>query len=107
MEGQKEPSSVSLPRSRLGRVLCGTGAKALKELRIQFLGTWLSSPEETRDISLMAFVHSLPDTLEIFCVFLVLHCLISFLLTSFNFSLKNLYIKYCISFFFLYSFPFH
>jgi hypothetical protein len=40
MKGQGRPSSVSLPRGRIGKVQCGAAARVLKEFRIQFLETW-------------------------------------------------------------------
>lgn len=40
MEGQKEPSSVSLPKSRLGKASLRLMARASK---VSVLGLWLSS----------------------------------------------------------------
>lgn len=37
---------VSLPRGSLGKVWSGAGARASKELRFRFLGTWLFSLED-------------------------------------------------------------
>lgn len=85
MKGQREPSSVSLPGGRSERILSGTGAKALKELRFQFLETWL--------FFLRRLEISLPRPLCVSSLiplrYSVQHSLLSFLLTLFHFFPKN------------------
>jgi hypothetical protein len=78
MKRQKEPSSLSLPRADL--VWSRARVKASKELRIWFLGTLLF-PLKRQVISLKTDVCCVCDALEIPCVTLVQHCLISFLMT--------------------------
>lgn len=78
MKEQKEPSSVSLPKGRLGKVWSGARVKPLKEL-FWFLGTWLF-PVKRLELSVPVLMP--PGSMMTDLCPLVQHCLISFLLTS-------------------------
>lgn len=63
--------------------------QGLEGAKVSAAGNLAFLLEETRDISPKAIVCFLFDTLEIYCVPLVQHSLINFLLTLFHFFPKN------------------
>lgn len=68
MKGQREPSSVSLPRSRLGKVQSGAIGQGLKDKVLVPRNLAPPPPKETGVISPKATMYSVSDVPKITCV---------------------------------------
>lgn len=89
MKRQREPTAVSLPKSRLGKGWAGAGARASEELKDLVPRNLAFSPKEAGVISPKATTCSVVMNLRKPVFPFVQHCWTHFMLTSFHYSIVS------------------